>query len=90
MNLNWAVGLLIAAVGNVVIPRQNDNVLECLEPGCTRRLMTAKGRRKHFRTVHQGIRKSCNKMCLKLRHMRHISKNEVQSEAQSEAHETAF
>ena len=62
MNLNWAVGLLIAAVGNVVTPQNND-VYECPEPDCTRRFMSTSGRRKHFKKAHQGIRKSCKHSC---------------------------
>ena len=66
MNLNWAFGLLIAAVGNLLVPPpppRNDNVFDCPEEGCTRKFLTANGRRKHFKRVHLGIRKSCQYGC---------------------------
>ena len=56
---------MIYAVGNLFVPPRND-VYECPEPDCTRRFMTASGRRKHITRVHQGSvasRASCKHGC---------------------------
>ena len=69
MNLNWAFGLLICAVGNVLVParrNEDDGVYECPEDGCHRTFLSANGRRRHFQRMHQAsthARTSCTHGC---------------------------
>ena len=69
LNPKWIFGLLIYVIGNILVPPPpptRDNLYECLEPGCTRRFMTANGRSRHIKRVHQGARNtrtSCKHGC---------------------------
>ena len=69
MNLNWALGLFVCAVGNILIPpkrKNEDDIYECSEPGCHRKFMTFSGLRKHMKRQHLGVlseRKSCQHGC---------------------------